>query len=127
MSDSINIYDLPSITSIGDDDYLIAETTGETDKIKYKDAVKGVSHQTVEYTILSSGWSSKTYSLESVYPSTTYDILNVIPNQNTTDAQKKAWAKAQCGGYRTTNTIYAKGTVPSIDIIVELVIAKKYN
>lgn len=69
-----------------------------------------------EKTLLANNWSNSQYSLESIYPSTTYDIVNVLPTTNTTEAQKTAWAAAECGGYNSTNVIIANGTVPTIDI-----------
>ena len=81
----------------------------------------------VQVTIAASGWNSTTsvYSFESQYPASSYDITDVLPNENTTDAQREAWIAADCGGYRSTNTIKAHGTVPTIDIIVELVVVPK--
>lgn len=73
-----------------------------------------------ERTLSSSGWNSSTgvYDLTSWYPNNSYDIVNILPNENTTTAQRAAWAAADCGGYRSTNTIKANGTIPTIDIVV---------
>ena len=85
-------------------------------------------YTTVQYTISASGWDTNgIYSFESVYPSTTYDILNILTNENTSDAARRAWIRADCGGYRSTNTIKAHGEVPEVDIIVELMVAPKVN
>lgn len=78
-----------------------------------------------QVTISASGWSNNVYSFESLYPSASYDIWGITTNDNTTDAQRKAWIAADCGGYRATNTIYAHGTVPTVDIIVTLVVVAK--
>lgn len=79
----------------------------------------------VQYTISASGWASNVYSFESLYPSSTYDIWGITTNDSTTADQRTAWIAADCGGYRATNTIYAHGTVPTIDIIVTLVVVAK--
>ena len=78
-----------------------------------------------EYTLLSSGWSNGQYSLEADYPSTDYDIVNVQPTANTTEAMRKAWSKADCGGHSPTNIITAHGAVPTIDIILGLCVRQK--
>lgn len=79
----------------------------------------------VEVTVAASGWANKVYSFESAYPSANYDILGIYPDENTTDAQRKAWIAADCGGYRATNTIYAHGTVPTIDMVLMVVVIHK--
>ena len=76
-------------------------------------------------TISASGWSGTTYSFESQYPSSSYDIVSILPNQNTTAAQRNAWIAADCGGYYATNIIVAKGTVPTIDIPLTLLLVSK--
>ena len=78
-----------------------------------------------EHTISATGWSNGVYSFESLYPSTDYDILNILTNEHTTDAQRRAWIRADCGGYRSTNTIEAHGEVPEIDIVVTLMVTPK--
>lgn len=71
------------------------------------------------YTLTSSGWSNGVYSLETQWPSATYDIVDVLPNSTTTTAaQRTAWVNADCGGYESTNIIRAHGTVPTVDIPV---------
>jgi hypothetical protein len=76
-------------------------------------------------TIQASGWSNGVYSLESSYPSSTYDILDILPFSSTTKAQAKAWARASCGGYNDTNIIVARGEVPTIDIVLKICVAPK--
>lgn len=78
-----------------------------------------------EYTLLASGWANGQYSLETDYPSADYDIVNVQPTANTTDAMRKAWSKADCGGHSATNVITAHGTAPVIDIILGLCVREK--
>ena len=79
----------------------------------------------VTKTLSSSGWSNGQYSLESQYPSSEYDILSILPGTNTTEAQRKAWAKADCGGYGSSNIIIANGDVPTISINVNICIRQK--
>lgn len=74
------------------------------------------------YTILASGWNNGVYSFESDYPSSRYDITEILPNDSTTDKMRTAWASAVCNGYKSTNVIEAHGTEPVININVTLMI-----
>ena len=74
----------------------------------------------VNYTLLASGWSNGIYSLESIYPSSDYTILNVFMPTNITSAQRDALYDAEVYGVETLNQIVAHGTVPTIDIPVVL-------
>lgn len=85
----------------------------------------GASFTYASYTIAANGWSNSQYSFESSYSSSSYDIMDIIPNENTTSAQRDAWIAADCGGYYTTNIIIAHGTVPTIDIPITLVLMAK--
>lgn len=79
-------------------------------------------------TLSALNWNSntKSYDLTSIYPSNEYDILELTPIYNvTTDAQLKAWKAAQCGGYNETNVLYARGEVPSIDIVLMALVHQK--
>lgn len=77
------------------------------------------------HTIDASGWSNNVYSFELEYPSASYDILDITPSESASDAQRKAWISADCGGFRATNTIYAHGTVPTVDIPAVLLVRSK--
>lgn len=79
----------------------------------------------VSHTILSSSWSNGVYSFESLYPSSTWDIVNILPNSSTTDEMRAAWAAADCGGYEATNIITAHGTTPEINLVMTLVLRYK--
>ena len=79
----------------------------------------------VEYTLRSSGWSNGQYDLTSDFPDDEVDIINVQPTANTTEAMRKAWSKADCGGHSPTNIITAHGAVPTIDIVLGLCIRQK--
>lgn len=79
------------------------------------------------YTIKSSGWSGMNYSLESTYPSSTWDILDIVIQGSATQAQRNAWMYASCGGYYSTNVITAKGVKPTIDIPVYVLKRKRVS
>lgn len=107
------------------DDHQAAHLQHEIDSLNaYKDGKSSWS----EITLAASSWNgtAKTYSLESLYSSEVYDIINVLPTTNTTDAQRTAWTKADCGGYNAAgNVIIAKGDVPAIDIVIGVCVRKK--
>lgn len=73
------------------------------------------------YTILASGWNNGVYSFESDYPSSRYDITEILPNDSTTNLQRKLWEDASCNGYYTTNIIKATN-VPKLNINVTLMV-----
>lgn len=74
-------------------------------------------------TLSASGWSNKTYSFESQYPNSTYDI-EIEPGSSCTEAQLSAWTRAKLVGSATQNVVKAAGEVPTVDIpiIVKVVI-----
>lgn len=76
-------------------------------------------------TLLASNWFNSTYSFENDYPSTSYDILNILPLSDATNDQRLAWINADCGGYYSTNVITAHGVTPEIDIPIALNIRNK--
>lgn len=67
-------------------------------------------------TMLSSGWSGKTYSFESAYPFDECDIFIQPDGDNATDAQMDAYISAQLAGSSVSNAVKAFGYVPEIDI-----------
>lgn len=79
----------------------------------------------VTYTISANGWSNGVYSFESVYPSTLWDIVNILPNASTTNDMRSDWAACDCTGYEETNIIRAHGIVPTSDIVMTLVLRYK--
>lgn len=96
----------------------------EIDTLNSNKASKGTWYSV---TLASSSWETDTtntdyymYSFEDTYPSTDYDILNVIPNASTTSTMRDAWAAADCGGYDSRNVVVCKGTVPTIDIVLSI-------
>lgn len=84
--------------------------------------IVAATSQPVSYTILGSGWNNGVYSFESDYPSSRYDITEILPNDSTTDVMRKKWAGAACNGYKTTNVIEAHGEIPKMDIAVTLMV-----
>ena len=76
----------------------------------------------VTKTIPTSGWTTTngktTYSFESEYPFSQYDLV-VEPNGDSiTDEQLQAWSEAKPTGSSTSNQIIIKGTIPTVDIPV---------
>ena len=81
--------------------------------------------QYVNYTLLGSSWSSGTYSFESTYPNSKYN-LSVSVSSTATSTQFDAFTKAKIGSSSTSNTIKALGTVPtSTDIPIILKVVSK--
>lgn len=78
-------------------------------------------------TIAATGWDQNTaeYSLEDVYPSSSYDIGDITVNENTTKDMRYQWDIAECSGYYATNKIVARGKVPEIDISLSAFIIYK--
>ena len=66
-------------------------------------------------TLLASKWVGNTYSLETDYPSATYDIEIALDSSASSD-QVDAFNSAQIVGSATTNTVKAFGDVPTINI-----------
>lgn len=93
-------------------------TTQQWDEIK-----TGSASVPTAYTIYAANWDSNgVYSFESDYPSSRYNITEIMTNENTSIAQKQAWNNCGCNGYYTTNIIIAAGIIPTIDIPVTLFI-----
>lgn len=71
---------------------------------------------TVITTLAAASWSNNTYSFESTYPATNYDIVVELDGSNCTTTQKEAWDAAAIQGNPTQNVLKAFGTVPTIDM-----------
>lgn len=81
--------------------------------------------QYVNYTLSGSSWSSGTYSFESTYPNSKYN-LSVSVSSTATSVQFDAFTKAKIGSSSTSNIIKALGTVPtSTDIPIVLKVVSK--
>ena len=78
----------------------------------------------IEATLLSSGWSENTYSLEAEYPSETYDIF-IYPSKDCTIEQYTAFGSAAIVSDIEANILTALGTAPSIDVPVIVKAVKK--
>lgn len=76
------------------------------------------------YTILTSGWTDNTYSLEAEYPSETYDVF-IYPSKDCTIEQYGAFGSAAIASDKDNNVLTALGTVPTIDIPVIAKVVKK--
>ena len=78
----------------------------------------------IEATLLASGWSDNTYSFESEYPGTTYDI-EIALNSTATIEQAEAFSFANIVGCVASNIVTAFGDVPTVDLpIVIKAVAK---
>ena len=78
-----------------------------------------------EVTLISTSWSEQTYSLESTYPSNTYDIEIELSGNATKDIAK-VWGKViPVPATDGKNIIKALGTVPSINIPIRVKAVKK--
>lgn len=75
-------------------------------------------------TLLASGWSDGTYSFETDYPATAYD-LEIALDSTATTAQAEAFNGAQIVGSAISNIIKAYGDVPTVDIPVILKVVTK--
>lgn len=83
--------------------------------------------ESAEYVVanlLASGWNGSTYSFESTYPHSKYDI-EIQPDSSITTAQLAAWGKAKVVGNATSNVYTAKGEVPAVNIPVILRAVRK--
>lgn len=91
---------------------------------EYKDLTNKPSTSAI--TLLASNWDSttKTYSFETDYPITTYDIEIALDSTATT-AQVEAFNGAQIVGSATSNIIKAYGEVPTADIPIILKVVTK--
>lgn len=80
-----------------------------------------------ETTLLASAWvaETKSYSFESEYPNTQYDIVIELDGGAATEAQTEAWDSANIKGNYPENILYAKGDIPTVDIPVIRQVIKK--
>jgi len=95
-------------------DYIDTRTSGGGSGVKW-----------TSYILDSDDWDENEYSLETDYPHSRYNIIGIVTAENATAEQRQAWAKADCGGYDSSNVITAHGTIPEIDIPVMLGLVDK--
>lgn len=88
-------------------------------------ALKGIAGTVTATTMTASGWSNGTYSFESLYPSTTYNIFIEPDGNSITATQLESWNNAKILGSSAGNIYIAKDTVPSIDIPIILRVVNK--
>ena len=94
----------------------LGDTNTEVEKLKATYA---------EVTLISSNWSEQTYSLESTYPSNTYDIEIELSGNATKDIAK-VWGKTiPVPSPDRKNIIKALGTVPTVNIPIRVKVVKK--
>lgn len=74
--------------------------------------------------LTASTWSNGRYSFESLYPASSYNLA-ISPAETITDAQLNAMAKARLISDDTENTLIARGTVPSVNIPIQLEVTSK--
>jgi phage-related tail fiber protein len=98
-----------------------AYTKTETDTLL---KAKANTTTVVTYTLKSGSWANSQYSLESAYPSASYDVEVGINGDSATDAQYKAWAALKPMD-SASNILKIKGKTPTIDIPVLLKVVKK--
>lgn len=98
-----------------------AYTQVQTDNLLKDKADKA---STVNATLSASGWSNSQYSLESIYPKSSYDVEVGIDGDKATDAQYKAWAALKPMD-SLSNILKIKGKTPIIDIPVILKVVEK--
>lgn len=111
------------------DSYNVDDFNGNMDildtKVKdIEDNLDGGKPQNVVQTLLVEKWSGSEYSLEDLYPSTTYD-LDIGADVSCNEEQLKAFAMAQIPNDTARNVLTAKGTVPKIAIPVAIRLWKK--
>ena len=101
-----------------------------SNRIDLLDAGKQNNDTWVQVILSHSNWVQQqngtyVYSLENLYSSDDYDILDVLPVADTTASMRNAWISADCGGFEVSNVIRCHGVPPSIDIVIGLNIRAK--
>ena len=86
--------------------------------------ITGLTTKYLTTTLAVANWSNKTYSFETTYPNSQYDItVSVAPTATTTEYD--AFSNAKICGDATQNIIKAIGTVPTIAIPVIIKVVSK--
>lgn len=113
-----NMYALPTVTT-DDNGKILQVVNGVWTAVNNLSTVSAT-------TLLASNWDStaKTYSFEADYPSASYDIEVSLDGDNATNEQINAWIVAKMLS-SSSNKIIAKGTIPTIDIPIILVVKPK--
>lgn len=86
--------------------------------------ITGITTKYLTTTLAVANWSNKTYSFETTYPNSQYDItVSVAPTATTTEYD--AFSNAKICGDATQNIIKAIGTVPTIAVPVIIKVVSK--
>ena len=86
--------------------------------------ITGITTKYLTTTLAVANWSNKTYSFETTYPNSQYDItVSVAPTATITEYD--AFSNAKICGDATQNVIKAIGTVPTIAIPVIIKVVSK--
>ena len=121
------------------------ETGDSADNISYDNSTTGMSAVTVQdvidelyegkenkptyvdYTLSASLWSSSdgTYSLESIFAHTLYNI-GVLTSSEMTKEQAVAYGKAMIVGNKSTNVLKALGDIPDVNIPIILEVTERW-
>ena len=100
---------------IGTINNLMVELTATGDEIETGLPGKENKATIVAGTMLASGWSNGSYSFESTYPVSKYNI-EIALNSTATADQADAYNSANIVGSATTNIVKAYGKVPTVNI-----------
>ena len=113
---NLNLYKKDPTTD-GSDTFNITTMLNENwDRIDTAWGAKIVNGKTITTgTLVAGNWNGSTYSFETQYPSTTYDV-EIEPGQTCTEAQLSAWTRAKLVGSANSNVCTAVGEVPAVDI-----------
>lgn len=113
-------------TSVGTLESVVGSTTMTTTAQTVTGAVNELNTKrspVVSASTLAHGtWSNGQYSFESTYPVASYRLEIELDGDNITESQMTAWTNAKVIGSATANKIYAKGTVPTVDIPIILMV-----
>ena len=120
------------INKLTQEQYDAAKTAGNINKNEFyvtpeSEAGNGGAFiATCGTTLTASSWdsTSKTYSFETDYPNSSYD-LEIALDSTATSEQAEAFNGAQIVGSATSNIIKAYGDVPTVDIPVILKVVRK--
>ena len=115
---SLDMHALPTVTT-NDNGKILQVVNGVWTAVNNLSTVSAT-------TLLASNWDStaKIYSFEADYPSASYDIEVSLDGDNATNEQLNAWIVAKMLS-SSSNKIIAKGTIPTIDIPIILVVKPK--
>ena len=122
----LNLYKKDPVADASDTFNITTMLNENWDKLDAAWLARIINGKTITTATLSAGtWdeTNKTYSFETQYPSSTYDV-EIEPGQTCTEEQLSAWTRAKLVGSASSNILTAVGEVPAVDIpiIVKVVI-----